>query len=159
MDKKAYHREYYRKNREWMLQDQKARDAKRQEELRAYRRAYYLKNRERILEQQRERNRQHYKGNQEKYRERNRKARFRKFGLTQDQYQDMLDAQGGGCAICTTSFRVARMAIDHCHKTGLVRGILCVKCNTALGLLGDFPERIMEAARYVEKARLSSGAT
>jgi hypothetical protein len=127
------------------------------EELRAYRKEYYRKNRERLLEQQRARGKRNYSAKPESYRRRGRKARLKVYGLSPDEFQDMLDAQGGGCAICTASPRVRRIVVDHDHRTGQIRGILCLQCNTALGLLGDFPERIMKAADYL--TRSSSGAT
>lgn len=127
------------------------------EERKAYQKAYYAANKERLLEAQRERNRKHYAANKRKYKEKNRAATLKKYNLTQMEYQDLLDSQGGGCAICTASPRVRKMVVDHCHKTGRVRGILCNQCNTAIGLLGDFADRIMEAADYLTKS--SSGAT
>lgn len=159
--KNAYSRAYYQRNREALIAKQRART---QEKLAAnpdhfaeYRKAYWDQNRERLLEHQRVKGRERYKAKKPQYQERNRKARFKNYGLDQHEYQDILDAQGGGCAICTASPRVRTMAIDHDHQTGKVRGILCRQCNTALGLLGDNPERIMEAADYL--TRSLSGAT
>ena len=74
------------------------------------------------------------------------------YGLTAGDVIAMLAAQDGGCAICghkpdSTSDR--RLAIDHDHETGRVRGLLCYRCNTAIGLLGDDPERLRRAADYL----------
>lgn len=60
-----------------------------------------------------------------------------KYGITLEDYQDLLDRQGGGCAICTgpptKGFRC--FDVDHDHETGVVRGLLCRRCNTALGYI------------------------
>lgn len=62
-----------------------------------------------------------------------------KYNLTQDEYNAMLEQQGGGCGICGAKpdeFE-RHLHVDHDHKTGRVRGILCSNCNTLLGKLGD----------------------
>lgn len=51
------------------------------------------------------------------------------YGLTADAYQMLLDYQGGLCAICRRPSKVRRLAVDHDHATGLVRGLLCRTCN------------------------------
>jgi len=78
---------------------------------------------------------------------------LRKYGLTVEAYNAMLAQQGGGCAICGggPNSRGRRFAVDHCHGTGRVRGLLCSKCNTALGLLDDDPLRCEAAAAYLRK--------
>lgn len=160
-EKKKYHQEYYQKNRDTLLAQQKLRqqkaEAENPEQRKNYRKEYYQKNKERLLELQRERNRANYKANKHVYKARNRRAVLKQYGLTPDEYQDILDAQGGGCAICTASARTRKMVVDHCHQTGKIRGILCNQCNTAIGLLAELPGRIMEAADYL--IRSSSGAT
>lgn len=89
-----------------------------------------------------------------------RKRGLQRHGLTPDQYEAMLAAQNGGCAICgSTSPRrkdSKRMFVDHCHVTGRIRGLLCSPCNTMLGLATDSPVRLRAAAGYLE--RLSPGA-
>lgn len=59
------------------------------------------------------------------------------YGITLAEYEEMLEAQGGGCAICGAKpvKGKRRHAIDHCHTTGKVRGILCNRCNVILGHL------------------------
>ncbi|WP_353963746.1 endonuclease VII domain-containing protein [Streptomyces sp. NBC_00237] len=79
----------------------------------------------------------------------------RNFGLTPEKYKVMLDAQNGGCAICGRAAeevgdRVSRrLAVDHCHSSGRIRGLLCRACNVAIGQLRDDPELIRRAAAYV----------
>ncbi len=61
-----------------------------------------------------------------------------KFGINNDQYEAMLEEQNHLCLICNNKDDCGRrLAVDHCHTTGKIRGLLCTTCNTALGLLGD----------------------
>lgn len=76
----------------------------------------------------------------------------RRFGITAAEYDRMLAEQGGGCALCRRSApggRWTSFAVDHCHETGRVRGLLCYFCNYALGVLGDSPESLRRAYEYV----------
>lgn len=78
-----------------------------------------------------------------------------KYGITVDQYEQMLAAQDGACAICRqqqTDPRKKRLAVDHCHETGTVRGLLCEKCNRGIGLLGDNLASLRAATIYLEEA-------
>src|SRR5574341_729598 len=86
-----------------------------------------------------------------------RRTSLLKFGLMPEDFQDILDEQGGGCAICHATPRNARMAVDHDHRTGLVRGVLCTRCNRALGQFRDDAGLLEEAADYLNRS--SSGAT
>ena len=73
--------------------------------------------------------------------------------VTANEFNARLESQGGGCAICGgQSWAGQNLAIDHCHQTGLVRGLLCAGCNTALGLMRDNPSRLRSAADYLERA-------
>jgi hypothetical protein len=76
----------------------------------------------------------------------------RRFGMSLDQYHDMLENQGGGCAICgETDPTFTHMAVDHCHKTGMVRGILCSACNRALGGFKDNVQLLRQAISYLAR--------
>jgi hypothetical protein len=80
----------------------------------------------------------------------------RKYGITQKQWQQMFDRQGGVCALCRIPGRVGRhgkLAVDHCHNTGRVRGLLCAACNVSLGNLGDDVAGLMRALAYVAGPR------
>ena len=69
-------------------------------------------------------------------------------------YHSMAKSQGHRCGICRSKLehsRNTKFAIDHCHKTGKVRGLLCSNCNTALGLLKDSKERLLSAIRYLSQ--------
>lgn len=75
-----------------------------------------------------------------------------RYGITSEQYEEMVRAQGGRCAICGTDNpgrKRTKWAVDHCHKTGRVRGLLCTKCNPGLGYFQDSPELLLAAARYL----------
>ena len=76
----------------------------------------------------------------------------RAYGITVADYERILASQGGVCAICRRAAmnRLGRrMPVDHDHVTGVVRGILCHWCNVGIGSLGDDPDRLESAARYV----------
>ncbi len=79
------------------------------------------------------------------------------YGITGDQYNELLIAQDGLCRICgkqETKIRHGRtvaLAVDHCHATGRVRGLLCNKCNRAIGWLGDDPALLIRAAEYLSE--------
>lgn len=101
------------------------------------RKNYRLRNRESALASQRRRN---YKI---------------KYGITVDRYNEILQIQNGCCAICRTSKSSGphgsqRLAIDHCHDTGKVRGLLCNNCNRAVGLFKDDPIVLKSAIEYLD---------
>jgi hypothetical protein len=74
----------------------------------------------------------------------------RKFGLTPAEYESKLAAQGGGCALCGRAPAPGRqLDIDHDHKTGAVRGLVCNTCNQGLGQFRDDPIRLAAAAAYL----------
>lgn len=73
----------------------------------------------------------------------------RRFGLTLEQWDAMLVAQNGSCKLCRIPFK-HNPHVDHCHVTGVVRGLLCHHCNTGIGNLRDDPQLLREAAAYLE---------
>lgn len=79
--------------------------------------------------------------------------RYSKYGLTLADYDEMLRTQGNGCAICgkTPEENGKRLAVDHDHETGDVRGLLCDMCNKGLGCFGDSSQRLRSAANYLER--------
>ncbi|MCZ2111131.1 MAG: endonuclease VII domain-containing protein [Dehalococcoidia bacterium] len=84
------------------------------------------------------------------------KARIRryelgaKFNLTPEQYEEMVQAQQGRCAVCEREPVSKRLAVDHNHATGRVRALLCHHCNVALGHADDSPARLRALADYLE---------
>jgi len=76
----------------------------------------------------------------------------RRYGLSVDAYNDMLVAQAGGCAICGgQNIKGRRLAVDHNHQTGKVRGLLCDRCNRGLGNFQDNIEYLSSAITYLKK--------
>ena len=81
-----------------------------------------------------------------------------KRGIAEDKYLELMNMQNYKCAICSKeethlgrSGEVIPLAVDHCHKTGVVRGLLCTHCNLALGQLKDNSITLRRAALYLEK--------
>lgn len=85
--------------------------------------------------------------------ERNRRNPNRKFiqlkhvyGITKVAYEGLLMSQGGHCAICP---KIERLCVDHDHRTGDIRGILCEDCNLGLGRFKDDPELLKKGVEYL----------
>ncbi len=127
----------------------------------AARKAYRLANPD-VLEATRERTRKWMADNPERYAENLRRFKASggmkrtlrkwhlktKYGLTPERYDEMLEAQGGGCAICGKPPGDTALHVDHCHETGRVRGLLCFSCNAGLGQFHHDPELLYEAMAY-----------
>lgn len=160
---------YREANREVLLEKQRARNAAHYQankdayknRSKAWREANPVKYREatkRHAEENRlkvmERSRQWYMENLERAKVTSRKNKLARYGLTMEAFDEMFQAQRGECLICQDV--MSKPAVDHCHASGKVRGLLCRKCNSALGLLKDCPETIRRAAEYL--IRSSSGA-
>lgn len=79
------------------------------------------------------------------------RSRWYKYGLTKSDFDKIFAKQGGKCPICGNAGDESEFVVDHCHKTGIVRGLLHNQCNTALGLLRDDPAIIYQASAYLEK--------
>lgn len=85
--------------------------------------------------------------------------RRHKYGLEQEDFDRIFQKQGGRCGCCgvslddgwTRQHKPNKLVIDHDHKTGLVRGLLCTMCNKGLGLLGDNLEGLQKAVDYLKK--------
>lgn len=101
----------------------------------------------------RERSLAHYHRNKNKWSDRYYQQTY---GITRAERDAMLERQGGKCAICRaeTTFRGRGGAhLDHCHKTGKIREVLCSSCNQALGAFNDDPNLLRRAASHIEKHR------
>ena len=117
-----------------------------------YTKEYYAKNRDKI----RERNKAWRAANPEKMRAYKLKHRT---GLTLEEYDAMLEKQGGVCAICKNTLpkRIKRggevklFCVDHDHKTGENRGLLCDDCNLMLGFAKDRVEILEAAIEYLKE--------
>ncbi len=124
-DKKEYKKKYYLKNRDKILTDKKYSSKNKQ-----YRREYYLKNKSKSQEL-------HLKNT---------------YNLTIDDYNKIFDEQKGCCKICEkhqSEFK-AKLAVDHCHQTGKIRGLLCNNCNRGLGHLKDSVLLLKKAIKYIK---------
>lgn len=87
--------------------------------------------------------------------DKNRELRWH-YGISIADYEALRMAQGSRCAICGTDKpggRGKQLHVDHCHETGLIRGLLCNKCNSAIGYFADSPKRLRRAAAYLESWR------
>lgn len=78
-----------------------------------------------------------------------RELHLKRYGLSVADFDSMLNDQGGVCAICREA--ASKICVDHCHKTGKVRGLLCDHCNRGIGCFGDDPETMASAIEYVRK--------
>ena len=79
---------------------------------------------------------------------------LRTYGISFKDFGDLLSAQLNRCVICGTASEDCprqTLFIDHCHKTGKVRGLLCLHCNTAIGMFKDSPDVCIRAAAYLTK--------
>lgn len=75
------------------------------------------------------------------------------YGLAEGEYERMYAEQGGTCAICKRARGIVkRLAVDHDHDTGLVRGLLCGPCNQLVGYFKNSPETFRRAADYLDRA-------
>jgi hypothetical protein len=75
------------------------------------------------------------------------------YGISLEEYNKMFDEQNGCCAICGDhqSSMTRSLSVDHCHKTGTIRGLLCKNCNTSLGQFKDSIELLLKAIEYLRK--------
>ncbi len=127
-------REYNARNRDHLNALRRKKRKERGEEYRQYENGYRAANAERI----------------------NERERARRYGLTVDELRELLAQHDGTCAICGTSEpdeRYGQWAIDHCHDSGRIRGILCSKCNKGIGLLRDDPVVLRAAADYLDHVK------
>lgn len=135
--------------------------------LRPKHRLKYLRNREKILRRTREYSAKHrpwinasakaralLRNPEEFYRKSKAHNLHASFGMTLEQFSSLVAACGGKCQICRrpeTNPRRKSLSIDHCHASGMIRGLLCSRCNLAIGLFRDDPITIRSAVEYLEK--------
>jgi len=110
-----------------------------------YQKEYYLKNKAKLDKE----HKKYYRKNKKQIQYINWKWQIKKrFGIDENEYNLLLKCQNRRCAICGRREKakinniVKRLAIDHCHKTGKVRGLLCSKCNGTLGWYEKCQEKI-----------------
>jgi hypothetical protein len=86
------------------------------------------------------------------------------YGITLTEYNALLEQQNGVCVICGNgeksihpnhlSNKSQPLAVDHCHETGKIRGLLCSKCNRTIGLMNNAPELLIKAAEYLKQSNI-----
>lgn len=107
---------------------------------------WYVKNKERLSEL----SRKWRQSNPEKILSYTLKHSLKRYGLTPKDFEQLISSQSGKCAVCKVTFtKISPPCVDHCHKTGTVRGLLCKKCNFMLGLANDSPSLLKAASNYL----------
>jgi hypothetical protein len=110
----------------------------------------FLKWRAEHLEEHNEYLRKRYRENPEVRAAQRERGLKKKYGLSLADWDEMFESQSGKCLICETD-NPPRWATDHCHRTNAVRGILCSRCNTLLGMVDDDIGYLQSAIRYLER--------
>lgn len=138
---------YYQKNKEKINAKQKI--FRQKPEYKEYKRKWEKEWRKKNIVKSRERIRKWYKDNPEKARSAKLKSGY---GINLDDYNQIFDSQNGLCAICKEKeIRGTYLCVDHNHITGKVRGLLCSKCNSAIGYLNEDIDIFLEAIKYLKK--------
>lgn len=115
-------------------------------------RGYYKRYHQRHKTERNQYCREYDRSNPARQHARRHKSKLAVYGITPDDYDNLYQDQEGCCAICgkhQSGFK-RRFGVDHCHKTGRIRGLLCHHCNTALGNLRDDPSLLLSAIEYLE---------
>ena len=145
---KESNKKYSENNKEKIKEYNKRWRESTKEERKLKGKTYYEANKDRLLAY----HKKYSKDNRKVLRE-NAKGRilFNKFGITKEEYNEMYIKQGGVCAICKNPELSTNrsLAVDHDHKTGKVRALLCGKCNKALGLFSDDVDLLNSASSYL----------
>ena len=105
------------------------------------------------LEKCKERKRNYDQLHPEKVHEWSFKTRIRRMGLNPDEVIEYVNSHHGTCEICGAMPTLRKLAVDHCHQTNVLRGLLCSNCNTGIGMFKDNPLLLNKAAVYLEKNR------
>lgn len=158
--RQEYMRQYAEKNREKIRAQRKAKYEANREEILAKNARWYAENSDTYLQKQREYNAKNAERRRETERARRsdpaNKAKVREYcrkrvyGLTPEALRTLLESQGYRCPICGEPVG-ERDHVDHCHETGVVRGVLHGRCNSGIGHLGDSVARLRAAIAYLER--------
>jgi len=156
--KAAYDKEYYIENKEAICDRVKTYQEDNREKRLAQQKEYREKNKKAInqyyennKEQINSKSKEWHENNKEKVAAQNRK---KKYGLSSETYNKMLEEQNNECKICLTSFTTLEtlaIHVDHCHTTNKVRGILCRNCNAGLGHFKDNTKTLTKAINYLQE--------
>lgn len=123
-------------------------------------RLYYIKNKEKILARNRlwvqankKENRKYIRFWQEQNPDKVLNNQLKhKFGITLEELRELKAGQKNKCAICC---KKKKLVVDHCHKTGKVRGLLCSTCNSGIGMLQDNIEVLKTAIKYLRRTNVN----
>jgi len=151
-NKKLYDADRYKAKKERILQQSKDYYLSNKEIIQKRHKQHLLNNKEYYKEY----SARHYKNNMEYYRN---KHLLRSYGINNEMYENMFNLQNGRCAICQESEtcldrrtgKIKKLAVDHDHKTGEVRQLVCSKHNRGIGLFEESPELLRAAADYLER--------
>ena len=155
--KAAYDKIYYIKNKEIISARVKKYQEDNKEHLASKQKEWKEKNKEGIKEW-RENNKEQMIATNKKWRKKNKAQqaayyRKKKYGVSPEDYDTMLEEQNNKCKICLVSFTTLKphnIHVDHCHTTKKVRGLLCNLCNVGLGTFKDNTETLTNAIVYLE---------
>lgn len=117
---------------------------------------YYKKHKGRLLEERRPTRKKYYQNNKDKWEDASSRStinrRKRLYGVDEDMYNEIIKKQSGKCIICNSKKEDEKkgLYVDHCHKTGKVRGLLCDRCNRGLGFFRDNVYILKKAITYLE---------
>lgn len=142
--RREYNQRYYERNKEVLKEKQRERNSKSRDRIRVYNQKYVAENAEKK------------KAYMAEYGRKNRPRlraymRLYRYGVTPEQYEQMLADQGGVCGICKrASEKQWGLVVDHNHQTGRVRGLLCDTCNVAIGLLDEDAARLSMALEWIK---------
>jgi hypothetical protein len=141
---KVYNKEWREKNKEHHVEVSQNWRKANPDKVRAYQARRYQNHREEL----KKRSNDWRKANSEKVHLAKIK---RKFGITEEQYNFLRISQNDKCAICNNGGSYQRLGVDHNHKTGQIRGLLCAQCNAGIGNLKDSIELLENSIKYLKK--------
>jgi len=142
-ERRLYDQKRYEKNKEAILLQKREYHKKNREKFCKLKKEYRINNAEKIHEYNITKRRYNAKGHRSS-------ALKYCYGIDMEYYRAMIERQSGVCAICG---KERKLVIDHDHKTGVVRGLLCNSCNIGIGLLKDDTSILAAAIDYLEKPR------
>ena len=138
-------------------ESKKKKDEKSGKNIKIRNKKYHEKNKEKINERSRNAYHDFKKNYPEEHKKRIHKYLLKtRYGITREEYDQFLEEQDNVCAICgckeTSKFksRIRELSVDHNHKTGKIRGLLCHNCNNILGRAKDNPLILMKCIKYLE---------
>lgn len=156
-----YHKKYYAENKDKINGQSKKYHAENKDKRNEQKKEYRAGNKDKIKEQWKK----YYAGNKDKVKERSKKYYLRggkqkirsaslkrRYNITSEEYDIMYIAQNGQCSIC--SIKLEKLVVDHDHKTGVVRKLLCPSCNLAIGHLREDTHIVKAVLKYLEEYQL-----